>query len=232
MATTTVLDLIARAKTAADKTNSNHVSETEYVRQLNVDLPVLASMIARHGYVLKMGREDIAADGSLQYEIADPIAILGVYELDSGRYRRLQHSDIYDGAGFIDNVTTGPATMFGVTQNSGDQTTIKFWPIPDSGTYQVFTIDLPAVVTAASSITYPAGFDEWLVLRLAIFALSKEESSTGHLERRLEKVEKYIEAFAWDRVMAGHQQIRNVDRVERGWSRFPYIPSRDFWYFI
>lgn len=232
MATTTVTEIIERAKSAADKTNSNHVTQIELLRWLNVENHKLATFIARAGYVLQQGREDITANGASEYSITDPICILGVYQLEAGRYRRLRQSDFQDGAGRIDTVTTGDATVYRVYQNSSNQTTLEFYPKPSSGTYQVFTVPQPATLTISSSVSYPMGWEEYLVLGLAKRMLAKEETINPALEREYDDIGRHIERAAWDRVLAGNQAVRNVDKVERGWTRLPQIPSREHWLWI
>jgi hypothetical protein len=113
----------------------NFVTTAEWVRWLNVENQTLRLAMARAGYVLDEGREDITATGALSYALNDPMAVLGVYEYTDGqRYRRLRHSDHMDGAGFHDEVTTGAASVYRVywdEANAGLR--IRFWPIPTSG---------------------------------------------------------------------------------------------------
>lgn len=236
MASYAVSELIERAQAAADM-HDNFVTPTQWLRWFNVENRALALYIARSGYVLKEGREDLVGgttiNASGEASISEPLAVLGVYHLDSGRYRRLRHSDNMDGAGFIDTVTTGDARYFRVFQNTNGEVTLQFWPIPTSGIYLVFIIEIPVAVTLVTdTVNYPPGFEERIVLGMARRALAKEESDTREMQRQILETDKYIESVCWDRVMAGHQQIRNVDKVERGWTNTPQVPSREFWHWV
>jgi hypothetical protein len=229
----TVTEIIERAKSAADM-RDNFVTTTEWVRWLNVENQQLRLAMARAGWVLDEGREDITANGALSYTLNDPLCVLGVYEYDGQtRYRRLRHSDLMDGAGYHDEVTNGAASTFRVYWDaSNGALRIRFWPIPTSGTYKVFVINQPALLTSGSSVNYPAGIEERLVLGLARRALAKEESNTAEMTRQIREMDAHIESLCFDRVLGGHQTVRNVDKVERGWTNTPYIPSREQWLWV
>jgi hypothetical protein len=231
MASTTVTEIIERAQAAADM-HDNFVTSTQWLRWLNVEYRALALFILRSGYVFTENTETITANGSLTYEFNEPLVILGVYEYKDQRYRRIEHSDMMDGAGNIDEVTTGPARFFRVYQAASGKVGMQLWPIPQSGTYKVRKVVIPVAVTLTDSIELPAGFEERLVLGLARRALAKEESSTAEISRQVDEADRYIEEMCFDRVMAAHQSVRNVDKVERGWFPYPQYPTRERWYWI
>ena len=228
MATVTLGELIERARDAADMTDDFPTRET-FVRWLNVDRARLDVMIARHGMVYNLDREDITADGSLSYEFTQPIAIVAVYELDNqGRYRRLRAADAVDGR--FDVVTTGAAEVYKIDRTSSGEVSLTFWPIPASGTYQVYVI--PAsdeLEDDGDTVDYPMAWEEWLVLSAARRALAKEESSTAEVMRQMRELESHIETAAWDQQLAANQKVRNVDRVERGWCRDLLLPPVRGW---
>lgn len=229
MPSVSVNTLIARARDAADMQDS-FVTPTTWLRWFNLERWMLDLFISRSGYVLRQTAATYAADGTGGFDISEPMVILGVYELqDNNVYRRLRHSDIFDGAGHIDYVAgasaSGPATRFSVSQRIGSSAavTVTFYPIPTSGTYQVFYIQTATEVTTADNLDttlvyYPAGMEERIVLGMARRALAKEESPTSEITRQIKECEQFVEELAQDRIFGAHQQVRNVDKVERGWS--------------
>lgn len=236
MATTTVVEIIERAKSAADMVSSGFVTTAEWVRWLNVENRWLAKFVARSGYVMFESPLTIAATGAVSYPLTvgdhDPLAILGVYEYVGGRYRRLKQGDVFDGPPHVDTTTAGSAEYFRVWQSSTTILSISFFPNPATGTYIVMTIPDPATLTVNSSVYFPTSMEERLVLGLARRALAKEESSTTEINRMIQECEREVEELCWDRVMAGHQQVRNVDKIERGWLDRPQVPSRERWLWV
>jgi hypothetical protein len=90
----------------------------------------------------------------------------------------------------------------------------------------------PDELTAdTDEVTYPMGFEERVVLGMARRALSKEETINPGIEAEIQRIEQHIDEVAWNRLYAG-AQIRNVDRVERGWHTTMHIPTRDYWVFL
>ncbi len=238
MASVTVVEIIERAKAAADMTD-NFVTSTQWLRWLNVENRRLEAFIARTGYVLHEKTQVITADGSQGYSISpEPMVILGVYEYKSNRLRRLKHSDLMDGAGLTDLNVVGPAQTFRFAQTDDDVDTgegnlnLFFFPAPAEGTYLFQYIAIPETLAIDGIVSYPANIEERLVLGLARRALAKEESATSELTRQITEQDQYIEEFCFDRLFGAHQQIRNVDRVERGWLPYPQIPTSQFWMWV
>lgn len=232
MPTIQVTEILERAKSASDM-RDNFVTTTEWLRWLNVEYKMLENYILRHGYALRESREDITANGAESYDIEDPMVVLGVYELmSSGRQRRLRHSDVMDGAGHVYFSTAGPtgsASTFNIIQAGDNEVKIRFHPRPASGTYQVYIISEPVALAIDDEVQYPAGLEERLVLGLARRAVAKEEGDTRELSRQIREFDAHIESFCFDRVMAGHQQVRNVDKVERGWADRAGTPDPADW---
>jgi hypothetical protein len=210
MPSTTYTDILDRARSTADMRDSDFVTPTDWLRWANLEKYALDVTIARAGIILKEGREDITATGAAQYEINDPIAVLGVYELRDGRYRRLRSSDTMDGAGFHQTNVTGQGQIYRVFQNTLGKISIQFYPIPTDGTYQVFIVPQDAALTTSSSVNYPLGWEERIVLGMAKRALSKEESPTKHVDDLMAQTDRLIEEAAWDRLFAANQRISGL----------------------
>lgn len=225
--------------------DSDFVTPTDWFRWCNLEKYALDSYIARNGIILKENTVTITvgtttAVSAGAYELDDPLAIVGVFELLDGRWRRLRSSDAVDGAGRIGD-TAGQASVWRIIQATGSKLVIQFYPIPASGVYKVIKInsdpilEAPVVADPSSGedeVNYPLGWEERIVLGMAKRALAKEESPTSHIEAQLKTVDQLIEEMAWNRLFAANQKVRNVDKVERGWSEYPLIPSRELWHFV
>jgi hypothetical protein len=221
MPAVTVQELIDRAKAAADM-HDDFVTDAQWILWANIENQKLWSFVARCGYVIREDREDIPATGATQYTFNEPAAILGVYELVGSRYRRIRHSDAQDGAGYINTGTNGQATMFRVFQNTNGQVSLQLWPVPTSGEYKVYVIPQADTLDATSdSVNYPMGWEEYIVLGMAKRALAKEETRNPMVDAEHDDISRHIESTAWERLFGAHKSIRNVDRVERGWSNYP-----------
>jgi hypothetical protein len=232
MAITSVQELIERARSAADMSD-NFVTQAEWIRWANVENRKLAAFIARTGWVLQEDVHDVVADGSAVYSVPEVMAILGVYEMSGGRYRRLRHSDIMDGAGRIAEDIRGTAMRWRVTQNAAGTLDLHLHPRPSSGTYRVVFVPQPAPLTSeADTVNYPMNWEEYVVYGMAKRALAKEETTNPRLESEADDVSRHIEQTCWDRLMGAHQKIRNVDRVERGWSADYNRQSAVEWYWV
>jgi hypothetical protein len=233
----TVDNIIARARSAADM-RDNFVTPAEWLAWFNVERRWLDQFIARHGLVNAETSVSITTDGSTAtYPLNDPLAILGVYELRSGFYREVKPSDTMGLAAdhiAAPGVVVSPATKYRAFQGASGQVEITFYPTPAAGeTYVVYEIAQAADVTdTTTSVTYPMNFEERIVLGLARRALAKEETTNGALERETQRIESHIEEVALDRAYGAFQRVRNVDRRERGWVRWPEIPTRERWQFF
>lgn len=229
----TVATLIERARSAADM-RDNFVTSTEWLRWLNVERYLLDVFLARNGVLTQQNTATVTANGAASYTITAPMAVLGVYEYKNSRYRRLKAADAIDGAHRQSDITGNTANFYSLLTTSGSEDLqLILYPNPSSGTYKVSTIAQPTALTLTTdTVTYPMGWEERLVLGLARRALAKEESPTDNVSRQINEIERHIEESAWDRVYASNQAVRNVDKVERGWSSHPTYPDPSLWYWI
>lgn len=234
MAVITVQEIVDRARSAADMQSSNFVSETEWIRWFNVENKRLQLLIAKAGWVVKYQSYFITADGTnpASYAVTEPMIVLGVWEMKDNGYRRLKPADGLD-VGFPGSLTTGDAKYFAVASGTGGNAFVTLFPAPLSGTYLVLTVrEPPLVTTMADTVEYPGGWEDYIVYGLARRALSKEESPTSHVDALYSEAERHVNEMCWDRTMAAHQTVRNVDKLERGWTDVPTVPSREEWLWV
>lgn len=233
----TVQELIERAQAAADM-RDDFVTLTQWLRWATVENRALAVRVAQLGYVISESFTDLTLTGADNYPIAEPLAIMGVYEVQSNNMlRRVKTVNPFDGHKQTANSMTGPARQFYVTRDSTPASTsvlVSFFPNPTSGTYRVYFIEHPPALTAVTdSVDYPLGWEERVVLGMARRGMAKEESDTGPVSEQIRATDSDIEAAVWSRMLGDAPAIRNVDLTERGWSPFPYPwPTVSEWHFI
>lgn len=234
MAAVTLQTLIDRAKAASD-VQDEFVSQVEWTTWANTEVLLLENFLLRVGYVLRENTVSITATGATSYSLTqDPMAVLAVYEVKDSRWRRLRPGDLVDGPGGIDTVTTGAAQQYRFIQDATGVLQLLLWPNAASGSYKVRVVTAPtALASLSSSVNYPAGFEERIVLGMARRALAKEETVNTVLEQHLREIEQHIEEVAVNRVFSAHQAIRNTDHIERAWgwsSSMPGMPYPAHWY--
>lgn len=237
MPATTVSELIARAKAAADMEDSGFVTTAQWLRWANLEHRMFYAWLARQGYANNPDTAAHTADGTGTFTaIQDPMVILGVWESTGQTYRPLR---AIDQLRFQEHGTvTGPAHYYAVFDAGDGGMTLSLAPKPSSGSYLALYLAHPAELVLgspgagqANSVRYPLGLEERVVLGMARRALAKEESSTSEVVRQIREVEAHAEAVAWDRVSGGVQSVRNVDHRERGWSDLATTSPRD-WYWV
>lgn len=232
MPTFTVLELVDRAKAAADMLD-DFVTPAQWEAWVAVERMSLERLIMQAGYVLTEAVVTINANGATSYPLTgggDLLAILAVYEVVDGRYRRIRSDDIFDGKAGRDTADTGFASRFRVKQGAPGELEIAFYPRPTTGTFHVVYIPAPEAAGLNDPVSYPLGWEERIVLGLARRALAKEETVNPSIEAEIRRIEEHIEETAWNRMYASSgARVRNVDKVERNWFDSPEVPARDYW---
>jgi hypothetical protein len=234
MPTTTVSDLIDRAKAVSDM-RDNFVTPAQWVAWASQERLALDLFLARSGWTLPFAEFNITITGSEGGSYAvNPtggvMAIVCVLQYDaSGRVRPLEHENAVD---FIRSSRTGDSAYYR-TSWSGDTITLNLWPTPNTGdTYKVVYIPHPKKLAISSpgsweetSVSYPMGWEERIVLGMARRALIKEESSTSSVDSEIGLWDQRIEEACWNRVLSTSPSVRNTDALHYGWTdRYSYPP--------
>jgi hypothetical protein len=164
-------------------------------------------------------------------------AIIAVYEtMSDGRFRRLRMTDPWkrshqQGTSGV----TGPATEFFITEDPiNNDPIIRLWPRPLSGNYVMFYLPASVILdNVADTVVYQQGWEEYIVLHMAIQALIKEESDPRALQQQQSILEARIREDCWSRVLGHKPTIRNVDSVERGFPGYmegDWPPVSNWWF--
>jgi hypothetical protein len=216
MPTTTLTQLAQRAAIAADM-EDNFVSQDAWRYWANVENRNLAVKLAKWGYPWKMTDTSITLTGASQYDIAEPLAVIAVFYVESdGSYTRLKSINPAQRQGAA-NRLTGKPREFTVFRNVEDEVTFQFYPNPSSGTVLVRVVAIPAelvysgpTVSQSTTVTYPLNWEELVVLKMARRALAKEETVNPLIEQQIAEEENSIESACNDFLMSDAHVIRNV----------------------
>jgi hypothetical protein len=210
MATVTATEIIARAQAAADMTD-NFITETQWLYWLNVENRALAVMLARLNFPWRQEDQIVSCNGSLEYTLSEPLAVLGAFYLeDDGRLRRLELMHPSQRRVAAVGISGKPAQWSIRRQVSGSNIYVTFYPAPSSGSVYVQCIMPPATVTVGGSVYYPLNWEERIVLGMARRALAKEETVNPVLEDMIKDIEVHIESSAFDQLMLDAPVIRNT----------------------
>lgn len=243
MAAVTVATLLTRIRDCTDTDDDQFVDDAMLLRWLNNARPRLDSLIARAGWVLDYDGVGLEIDGSETEGISlgvSALAILGVYEVvSSTQYRQLRPTTVMDDPFAVSGAR---ANRFFATNGGGttNLTRINLRPLPSSGLYSVLYLPVgDTLVTGtpgtgeASSVYYPNGWEEWLVLEVARQVSGREESLNMTNEDRKREIEKDVERMAGDRMFAQGPKVRNVDGRDRdNWRASAAISSVDDWFWL
>lgn len=244
MPAVTVQTLISRAKATADM-RDNFVTPTQWTTWASQERLALDLFLARSGWTLPLSDFDITVTGSEAgvfpiNPTGGVMAILCVYQFDSsGRIRKLVHEDSVSFLRQAPGATSRPSghSTYFRTLWSGDNLTINFYPEPSAAeTYRVVYVPHPKNLVLSSpgtweetSVSYPMGWEERIVLGMARRALIKEESDTKAVDSEILLWESRIEEACWDRVLTSSPQVRNTDLQNYGWTDRISLPPVGYW---
>lgn len=223
MATVTVQSLIDRAITTADM-HDNFVDNAEWLVWANQYYKELCVMIAQQGVPYLQYDEAVTCTGATEYTITEPLAVMAVYRYRSdGSYFKLKPRDSVQKV-MVPTSNPGEPTHFYIRRDTAANTLrLQFYPNPTSGTVFVRAIEYPKnlVLTGAGgdnadTIYLPLGWEEYIVLKMALAALDKEETINPRLDRRLAETIEHIEFSGRKYILNDVQKIR--DWREDNWS--------------
>lgn len=247
MPTTTVAELIDRAKATADM-RDNFVTPTQWLYWATQERLALDLFLARSGWTLPLSDFNLTITGSENGAfVVNPtggvMAIVCVLQYDTGG--RVRHLRYQDSVGFLRQVPgslqspKGNSSFYRVTW-SGDNLTLNLYPEPSPGeTYRVVYLAHPKKLVLSApgsweetSVSYPMGWEERVVLGMARRALMKEESDTRSVDSEIGLWESRIEEACWNRVLTESPSVRNSDLQTYGWTDRYSLPPVGFWTWV
>jgi hypothetical protein len=185
MATTTLLQLRTRIRQRADLVGSDFVTDTELNDLINTAYKELYAHLVAKSLNRTETSYAVPITGAASYALpADFYSLIGVYRTEGlDKLRLTRYSDT-----FQPSTRTGDACEYRVVGSN-----LALHPVPTGGTYTLVYIPVaPVLATDADTVNGVLGWEEFIVLDVAICCLEKEESDTSKLEYKRDRILKRI----------------------------------------
>lgn len=223
MATVSVASIIARAQAAADMYD-DFISESTWVAWVNAEHKKLWIRLARSGYPINIQDESISANGSAEYNITEPVAIVGVLGVNSsGAYYRIPVKHPFEQK-YVGALKTGtPKECYIRHANSSGQIQVRFYPAPTEGTFFVQVIPKPDDLTVSDNIRLPNGWEERIVLGIARRALGKEETTNPAIEREIAEIDNTIDNNIHSYHLVENPTVRDISEMDPVYTNWYYV---------
>lgn len=155
---------------------------TEVNALINTGYKELYGLLMLYGMHRSEEIETITATGATTYALpTDMFGILGVWRVENGVRTRLPR---HDHRLRPNTNINGPANTYRVIGSS-----LELNPLPSSGTYEVQYVPVPGELDDdADTLDGVLGWEEYVVLWVAIQLRDKEETDTKPLEAKLDKL--------------------------------------------
>jgi hypothetical protein len=209
---TMVSELISRAVAAADMTD-DFVSEAQWLYWANFANKKLAVKVAQLGVPYNQYDEVITLNGSFEYSVAEPLAIVGFYFVQSdGRFRKIKVTHNSQRINYSTSNSGEPTEC--QIRKSGANIFVTFYPVPTTGSVVMRAIEYPDTLvysnpspSESDSVNYPLGWEEFIVLHMAKAALAKEETIHPLIESQIKDCDNFIEASSSNYLMTDLPKI-------------------------
>ena len=217
----TIQKLMSRARTRADMTNSDFVTDVELRDLLSASFAHLYELLIQSGLIYFDPKvQTITGDGSETHDLPDDYygTMRVDYRWSSNYFTEL--SEYMDAERTRFENAIGGATSGYSTHYQIQGTKISLLPSPRGGTYRHRYIPAPLDlggegISTDTEIDGVGGWEEFVVVDTARKMLMKEESSTTQMERELDKIMMRIEEKAQNRSWATPRHIVDVQTRKR-----------------
>lgn len=176
-----LLTLRTRARQRADQVQGTLVSDSELNTYVNEAVQWVAFEMVSNGLFPDEVQQTIVVTGAASYTLTELVSIVSVERQEGSVFvplRRVERSEV---PGL--RSTTGNAWLYDVVWGLRAAPSIRFWPNPLSGTYQVRVIPPVSALVADGDLIYPAGgWDSLIVLDAAIKCVRREYGDTRGME--------------------------------------------------
>lgn len=208
MATVSLDTLRTRIRQRSDNehTGSSFVTDTELTQLINTSYQELYGHLVRAGLHMNESVGTITADGSGTYQMpTDYYSILGVFRIEGGnKYRLARHSVRHR----VGTGQTGTATSYRIVG-----TDVELSPRPLSGDYEIIYVPVPGELEDDDDLMDGVlGWEEYVVIDVAIKVLQKEESDVTTLLRERERLLLRIQEEAAAEEMTESWTVADVRR--------------------
>lgn len=215
MASVSLTQLIASARTRADMVGSLFVSDAEFTVFLNKSLDELYDLVLQKFgddyYVASSAIATVA--GTSTYALpSDFYKLLGVELTLSGEVRDLKKFEFKERNAYRNAVGSGAELPRYRLEGSN----LRLYPAPASvmaGTLW-YVPQRVALATGADAVNFPGGWEEYAVIDAAIKALVKEESDISALQLAKTEMLRRIESASENRDAGEPERVTDVQRTD------------------
>ncbi len=211
-----------RQRTDQEYSDSEFVTDAELAQLINTSFNELYGLLVRHSLQRAESVQTVTATGAGSYALnSDFFALLGVFRVEGNSKIRLPRHDhrVRPSTG-----TVGPATTHRLVGM-----TCVFNPTPTSGTYEIVYVPVPATVEDDDDILDGVlGWEEYIVVDVAIRVLMKEESDVSDLQRERDRLYTRIVDEANHAEMTDGIVIANVRNLQTAFDEGDYIGARGY----
>lgn len=218
-----------RQRTDQEYSDSEFVTDAELNQLINTSYNELYGLLVRHSLHRSETVQEITATGATSYPLAsDFYAVLGVFRVDGTERCLLPR---HDHRHRPNTAVTGPATSYRIVGS-----TLQLSPLPTSGTYELVYVPVPADLTAdADTLDGVLGWEEYVVVDVAIRVLMKEESDVSDLRAERERLQARIVDEANHVEMTDGIVVQNTRRtLQTAYDEGDYVGARGYrgprWY--
>lgn len=184
--------------------NTLFVEDSEIITLLNTARQELDGELLLNGLQVPETWQTIAANGAHSYALpSDYFSTLRVFCQANGRMTPIPRGGRSD-----ETIQGSSATPAGYPDYYRVQNGyITFYPAPSTGTYIHVYVPEAAALTSASTVNYPLGWEQYLVLHAAEACLGKEETVNPVVSGKLAELRARIGAEAAHRDLTQSHQI-------------------------
>lgn len=206
----TLLNLREACKDRADMQNSNFITDAEWNRYINSAAKELYDILILKGLQYTTETSTIATDGTNEaYALpADFYKLVGVDYIVDNRIYPMESYTFQDRHRYTDS---SPQNFLRYRLIGEDS--IRFNPVPKPQTITVWYVPvLATLVDDADTLNGVHGWEEYVIVRSAIWAKIKEESETTDLKQDWAILKDRIEEAAENRDLGPSGMVTDVNQ--------------------
>jgi len=213
MATVTLTTLLARTRERADMAGSSFVADarlTDWINEANQKLHGMLVEALGEEYVSSTSSFTTSA-GTSDYNL--PTGFYKLYGVDLSYHGTIRALKRYERAERNIYRELHPETL---PRYALVGSVLRLYPAPSAGLAGtiLYAPEATVLVNASDSVSYPNGWERYIVLDAAIQALLKEESNVNALVNEREMVVREIQAAKENRDMATPKQVVDTGLAE------------------
>lgn len=218
--TRTRLQIATMARRAADCVGDSHISDAEVVDWIDQDIAELWDMLVAPDPDRYSVVETITTTaGTLAEDLPEDFYQVRAVDRVEGSERipidpwKLQERGQHRGTTFLSHSLGFEPVHYRVMGQGIDGTLaqIHFLPDPGTATYEIRYVQAPQLLVADDDVfDGVAGWEEWVILSVAIRMLIKQDRDSSGLERQRARIEARIEHMAGMRDAGAAPQVADT----------------------